>query len=175
MRRAWLVVGVFGLLAAGCYEEEPLEVANGVQLERLEGRWYEIAKLPRHAERDCSHTTVTYNPRSSDEFRMLTECESPTSKHGILRAEARLVLPDRAEPAKLALDFGFYQGEHWIIDFGTDPETDHEYVVVGHPTRQFLWILSREHSLGEQTLANIIERARQQRFPTEDLEYTEQD
>lgn len=168
MRCAWLV---FGLLAAGCYDEEPLEVANGVELERLEGRWYEIAKLPRHSERDCSHTTVTYEPRSRDEFRMLTECDSPSSEKGVARAEARLVLPDRAEPAKLALDFGFYQGEHWIIDFGADPE----YVVVGHPTRQFLWILSREHSLDRQLLANIVEHARQQRFPTEDLEYTKQD
>ena len=31
MRCAWLV---FGLLAAGCYDEEPLEVANGIELAR---------------------------------------------------------------------------------------------------------------------------------------------
>lgn len=167
MKRAWLVFGVF---AFGCYEAEPLPVAQGVDLERLGGRWYEIAKLPRHSQQDCSRTTVTYDRRSQDEFRMLTECETASESSGVARAEARLVLPDRAEPAKLALDFGFYKGEHWIVDVG--PE--HEYVVVGHPTRQFLWILSRQPSLAQHTLAEVVERARALDFPTDDLEYTEQ-
>ena len=167
MKCAWLA---FGLLAAGCYDAEPLDVAHNVDLKRLEGRWYEIAKLPRHSQRDCSHTTVTYEPLPGDELRMLTECDSPGTDSGVARAEARLVLPDRSEPAKLALDFGFYKGEHWIIDVGPQQE----YVVVGHPTRQFLWILSREHSVGQKTLAGIIERAHAQHFPTEDLEYTQQ-
>src|SRR5262245_38606737 len=106
MKSDWLVLG---LLAGGCYGAEPLHVANNVDLEHLEGRWYEIAKLPRHSQRDCSHTTVTYQRKASDEFRMVTECDSPSSDHGIARAEARLVLPDHSEPAKLALDFGFYK------------------------------------------------------------------
>lgn len=167
MKRAWLLLGV---LTIGCYDAEPLPVASGVDLQRLEGRWYEIAKLPRHSQRDCSRTTVTYDRRSSDEFRMLTECKTTSESSGVARAEAKLVLPDRAEPAKLALDFGFYKGEHWIVDVG--PE--HEYVVVGHPTRQYLWILSREPAIAAQTLAGVIARARALDFPTDDLEYTEQ-
>lgn len=166
MKRAWLV---FGVLTAGCYEAEPLPVADDVDLQRLEGRWYEIAKLPRHSQRDCKRTTVTYDRRSSDEFRMLTECETTSEGSLVARAEARLVLPDRAEPAKLALDFGFYKGEHWIVDVGPD----HEYVVVGHPTRQFLWILSRKPFLAPQTLTEVLARARELDFPTDDLEYTE--
>jgi apolipoprotein D and lipocalin family protein len=158
------------MFLAGCYENEPLEVATDVDLERLEGRWYEIAKLPRHSQRDCVHTTVTYERRSSGEFRMLTDCQSPNEASGVAHAEAKLVVPDLTEPAKLALDFGFYQGEHWIVEVGTA----HEYIVIGHPTRQYLWILSRDDSLKQQTLDAVVERARARRFPVENLEYTQQ-
>lgn len=161
---------LFGMLLAGCYESEALEVAKNVDLERLEGRWYEIAKLPRHPQRACTRTTVTYERRSSDEFRMLTDCQSPNEPGGVAHAEAKLIVPDRAEPAKLALDFGFHKGEHWIVEVGAD----HHYLVIGHPTRQYLWILSRQHSLDEQSLDGAIERAGEQQFPVENLEFTEQ-
>ena len=158
------------MLLAGCYENEALEVAKDVDLERLEGRWYEIAKLPRHSQRDCARTTVTYERRASDEFRMLTDCQTPNEASDVAHGEAKLIVPDQAEPAKLALDFGFYKGEHWIVEVGAD----HRYVVIGHPTRQYLWILSRQHSLDEQTLDGVIDRARAQQFPVENLEFTEQ-
>ena len=47
-------------------------------------------------------------------------------------------------------------------------------MVIGHPTRQYLWILSRQHSLDEQSLNAVIERAGEQQFPVENLEFTEQ-
>jgi apolipoprotein D and lipocalin family protein len=160
----------FGWLLVGCYPEKPLEVETDVSLARFEGRWYEIAKLPRHSEKDCTHTTATYVQRSRDELELRTRCNLGGSDGPVKSSEARLIVPDRSEPAKLALDFGFYQGEHWIVELGDD----YEYAVVGHPTRQYLWVLSREPTLPDATLSMLSAHAKAQGFPVEDLEFTEQ-
>ena len=47
---------------------------------------------------------------------------------------------DPATNAKLKVQFFWpFSGDYWIIDL--DP--GYEYAVVGHPSREYLWILSR--------------------------------
>ena len=86
------------------------------------------------------------------------------------RVAARAVATDAAVPAKLSLDFGFAYGDYWIVEIGDD----YEYAVVGHPTRDYLWILSRERTLPQAKLDGILARAKAQGFPVGILTYTEQ-
>ena len=45
---------------------------------------------------------------------------------------------------------------------------------MGHPTRDYLWILSRERSLPKQTLDGVLQRAQDRGFPVGILSFTEQ-
>ena len=86
------------------------------------------------------------------------------------RVAARAVANDPAVPAKLSLDFGYAYGDYWIVEVGDD----YEYAVVGHPTRDYLWILSREKTLPQATLDGVLSRAQARGFPIGILEYTQQ-
>ncbi len=44
----------------GACTDPPLEVADGVKLERFQGRWYEIAKLKRPTQTNCFGTIANY-------------------------------------------------------------------------------------------------------------------
>jgi apolipoprotein D and lipocalin family protein len=160
------LVGVFNL---GCQNEAPLEVAR-VELSRLQGKWFEIASLPRPSQAGCTGTTAEYQLVSKTELRVINECHEGNLQGPIKRAAARAVATDAAVPAKLSLDFGFAYGDYWIIDVADD----YRYVVVGHPTRDYLWILSREPSLPPQTLDGILQRSRALGFPVGILKYTAQ-
>jgi apolipoprotein D and lipocalin family protein len=48
----------------------------------------------------------------------------------------------------------FVWGDYWVIDLASD----YSYAVVGEPSREFLWILSRSPSLEESVLRGIRER-----------------
>jgi len=67
---------------------------------------------------------------------------------------------DTKTPAKLKVSFfslfGFwlFAGHYWIIDL--DPE--YQYAVIGHPSRNLGWILSRTPKLPEEVLQGIVER-----------------
>jgi apolipoprotein D and lipocalin family protein len=74
---------------------------------------------------------------------------------------ARVV--DRATNARLEVSFFRpFWGDYWIIDLGRD----YEYAVVGHPGRDYLWILARQPALDEETYAGILRRLSEQHYDT---------
>jgi apolipoprotein D and lipocalin family protein len=152
-------------------QNAPLDVVEGVDLGRFQGRWYEIARLPRATQIDCAGTTAFYRLKSERELVVSNECNvgGLGGMHRQVNASAKVT--NGAVPAKLSVDFGGFYGDYWIIDLDRDT---YQYAVVGHPTRQYLWILSRERTLDAATLAPILERASQKGFDTSRLEYTKQ-
>jgi len=157
-------------LACVACSQEPLPVAENVDLARFQGRWYEIAKLPRPLQARCTATTASYELVSSSELLVKHECNEGSLDGPLHTVYARAVASDPEVPAKLSLDFGFAFGDYWIIEVGDS----YEYAVIGHPTRDYLWILSRTPALDAALLAGILERARQQSFPVGLLNYTVQ-
>jgi apolipoprotein D and lipocalin family protein len=163
-----LRLALCGLLALGC-QNEPLDVAQ-VDLSRMQGKWFEIAKLPRPSQAGCTGTTADYQLKSDNELLVVNECHEGSLQGPVKRIAARAVASDPTVPAKLSLDFGFAYGDYWIVEVGDD----YEYAVVGHPTRDYLWILSRERSLPKDKLDGVLERAQHRGFPTGILTFTEQ-
>jgi apolipoprotein D and lipocalin family protein len=156
------------LLLLSC-REEPLEVAQ-VELGRMQGKWFEIASLPRPSQAGCTATTAEYRLESASELLIVNECHEGSLDGPHKRVAARAVATDAAVPAKLSLDFGFAYGDYWILEVGSN----YEYAVVGHPTRDYLWILSRERQMAKPTLDGVLARARAQGFPVGILRYTRQ-
>ena len=50
----------------------------------------------------------------------------------------------------------------------------YEYAVVGHPSRLYLWILSRTPTLDSSVMSGVLARARPRHFDTSQLEFTPQ-
>jgi apolipoprotein D and lipocalin family protein len=140
----------WALALLGCASDPPLEVAR-VDLAAFQGPWYEIAKLPRATEASCTGTTASYRLKSDTELDVVNECHD-----------------DPDVPGKLSLDFGGFYGDYWIIE--VDP--DYRRAAVGHPSRDYLWILDRLPSMPEEELAAITERMRQKGFDVSRLERT---
>ena len=77
---------------------------------------------------------------------------------------ARLV--DRATNAKLEVSFFRpFWGPYWIIGLAQD----YSYAVVGHPGRDYLWILSRTPTMSEATYQTIVTRLQAQGYETSRL------
>jgi apolipoprotein D and lipocalin family protein len=146
-------------------------VVEGVELQRFQGDWYEIAKLPRVTQADCTGTTSRYELKSDNKLVVTNACRlgNLEGNHRQVVAAARVPNPD--VPAKLSIEFGGYFGDYWIIDLDRD---GYQYAVIGHPARQYLWILSRKPTIESATLAPILERATQKGFDVSRLEYTKQ-
>jgi apolipoprotein D and lipocalin family protein len=154
----------------GCYDDTPLNVAPAVDLGRFQGTWYEIAKLPRTTQADCTGTVASYRLQPNGDFDVESHCHLGQLDGPVKSMTATGKVPDPAVPAKLALNFGGFYGDYWILAVGQN----YEFALVGHPSREYLWILSRTPKLGGDELAAALTHARDEKFDVERLEYTVQ-
>jgi apolipoprotein D and lipocalin family protein len=156
--------------ALGCGAEPPLKVADSVDLSRFQGKWYEIAKLPRITQTNCYGTTAFYTKTSDQSLELVNQCNLGSNFGPISTVTMNAWVPDTAAPAKLALQVGAFSGDYWILEVGSE----YEYAVIGHPSRLYFWILSRAPQLDSTTVQGIVARAKSNQFDMSPLEYTPQ-
>ncbi len=141
----------------------PLQTVRHVDLNRYVGTWYEIAAFPQRFQRGCTATTATYTLRPGGDLDVLNRCRkgAPDGEERSARGRARVV--DRATGARLEVSFFRpFWGDYWIIDLADD----YSYAVVGHPSRDYLWILSRTPQMSEETYHGIVTRLQGQAYET---------
>ena len=149
----------------------PLETVARVDLSRYVGTWYEIANFPQSFQRGCTATTATYTIRPDGDIDVLNRCRkgSIDGKEKTALGRARAV--DRSTNAKLEVSFFRpFWGDYWIIDLADD----YTYSVVGHPGRDYLWILSRTPTMSEATYQVLVARLKAQGYETARLQRTVQ-
>ena len=76
---------------------------------------------------------------------------------------------DTTTNAKLEVTFFWpFWGDYWIIDLGAN----YEYAVVGHPGRDYLWILSRTPTMEDSVYEGILQRLQAKGYPLDRLQKT---
>ena len=111
---------------------------------KYSGVWHEIGRYPTLIfEKDCPNAKAIYNWDSEKKI-MYIENQCLTENGEIKRSrfgEARI--PDMSEPGKLLVKFNGLpatpgEAPYWVhfVDYNT-------YALVGSPSKQFLWLLSR--------------------------------
>jgi apolipoprotein D and lipocalin family protein len=157
-------------VVVGC-GQEPLDVARNVDLGKFQGKWYEIARLPRATQTDCYGTTAFYSQSGgSGDLQLVNQCNVGKNDGPLSTVTMSATVPDSKVPAKLALNVGGYSGDYWILDVGPH----YEYAIVGHPSRLYLWILSRTPTLDLDTTSALVAKAQSNNFDTKQLLFTPQ-
>lgn len=120
----------------------PATVAQ-VDLDRLLGTWFEVARLP-NLEADgfgqrSVNVTATYAKRADG--RITVQTVSYNAKARMRRTEVNgMVQPADPSNAKLILRFfKLIRGDLWVI--GLDP--DYRWALMGTPSRRRLWLIAR--------------------------------
>jgi apolipoprotein D and lipocalin family protein len=166
------------LLGSGCATTTterlrlpPLATVAHVDLQRYLGTWYEIASFPQRFQRGCVASTATYAMRDDGQIDVLNRCRKDSLDGPVREARGRARVVDRASGAKLEVSFFRpFWGDYWIVDLGSD----YEYAVIGHPSRDYLWILSRSTTLSGDLYDAIVRRLDAQGYETARLQRTQQ-
>lgn len=178
MKSSWkkLVYGVGCLVAMGCATTSTerqhlpeLQTVAWVDLGRYVGTWYEIASFPQSFQKGCTATTATYTLRPDGDIDVLNRCRKDSLEGKEKSAHGRARVVDPSTNAKLEVSFFRpFWGDYWIIDLADD----YSWAVVGHPSRDYLWILSRSPTMPDQTYRGILERLQAQGYDVSRLQRT---
>lgn len=166
-----LLVAMFSFSAKA--SDKPTTVQY-VDLERYMGLWYEIARYPNSFQEKCGPTTAEYKLKKNGKVSVLNSCRR-LDKHKTQRAKGTAYVANEQTNAELKVSFvpffqrwGWFAGNYWILEL----DVDYKWVLVGDPSREYLWILSRTPVLDEDLLADIYHLAEEQGFDTSKLKRT---
>jgi len=130
-----------------------------LDVDRYLGKWYAVASMVKFFNRSCAWgNTAEYSLREDGRIDVLNTCYTDDGTKREVRAVAWV--PDKSEPGKLKVSFipflGYrlFSADYWVIELGED----YEYAVVGHPSKNFGWILSRTPTMDQDRLEGIASR-----------------
>ncbi len=168
-----VLLGVLLVTIWGCAAStSDLRVVKSVDIQRYLGPWYEIMRLPNSFESGLTCVMANYSLKPNGDIKVENSGHKIGETDNVKTATGTAWVPDTAEPAKLKVRFFWpFTGNYWII--ALDP--NYRYAMVGDPSRDYLWILSREKMLPERTLDTLLAQAQSQGFDTSRLSRTPQD
>lgn len=154
-----LVLAALSLLP-GCASQgknsgQPLRTVPYVDLNRYMGDWYVIANIPYFAEKDCVGSVESYALRPDGQidnwftFRKLS-FDAPQK-----RINALATVQNHKTNAEWRVKFfGLVTADYLVLDL--DPQ--YRWTVVGHPSRNYGWIMARSKTIPDSTYNGILQR-----------------
>jgi len=134
---------------------QDLETVSGVDLQKYSGKWFEIASFPQRFQKGCNCTTAEYTLTSKNYLIVENRCKKDSLNGKSLYIKGKVFSEKNTGNAKLKVQFFWpFKGKYWIIDLAAD----YSYAVVGHPNRNYLWILSRTASMDNVVYQEIVSR-----------------
>lgn len=150
-------MGCFGL----CCNPELASFDQPINIDKFMGDWYVIGVIPTPFEKNA------YNPIEKYEWNAKTK-EIDVNfvfNQGALDGPEKTITqgievtgyPEAPNGVWKAKPYHSFIGLGYVV---MDLADDYSWTVVGHPSRKWFWIMARETSLDEETLANAVELGR---------------
>lgn len=158
---SFVVLAAVLALLSGCATQPPLQTVAHVDLPRYSGRWYVIANIPYFLERGkvASYDTYALRPDGTLENNFTFRRESLSAPEVTWHGTARVTNPTTNAEWSVRFIWPF-SADYRVIDL--DP--DYRWAVVGHPSRDLLWILARERQLPDELYQTIVQRTARQGY-----------
>jgi apolipoprotein D and lipocalin family protein len=151
-----------------------LAQATAVDLDRFDGRWFEIARNPNGMQRDCSRAQIDFNPAAEGRYSILVTCtRRPSGQVETLRANARVTDPGTNAKFRFSLTGllsfgGLASQQYWVWDHAPD----YSWAIMGLPDKSSWWIWHRSQSPAASVRAATVVRARALGFDTSRVTHT---
>lgn len=150
--KKYLLILSLSLLFIGCSTKyPPLPTVEKVDIEKYKGSWYEIARFEHFFEKGCKNVTATYELKKDGDIQVINRCTMIEDQKKKEATGVAYAVDSTNSKLKVSFFRPFY-GDYYILDVASD----YSYALVGAPSRELLWILSRTKTIDESTKEKIL-------------------
>jgi apolipoprotein D and lipocalin family protein len=166
-----LILSAALLSAAPVAHAAAPEPASRVELTKMTGRWYEVARTPNAMQKACEAATADWT-RAGAGYSVVQTCRrgTPDGPKKEWKASATPVDPVKNAKFKLSFFGGVMNQEYWVLDH----RTDQGWLIMGTPGGNYVWLLSKAPQLTAAVRAQAIARIKQLGYDTSKLEFPQQ-
>lgn len=154
------------LLSCGHYPQENYKTVDSVDLERYVGKWYVIENIPTMFEKDAFNAVEEYSLIKNKEGENEIAINFYYNKSSFDGEK-------KSYPQK-GLIFNDNSKAHWKIKIPWIPVTfdylildiapDYKWTVVGVPSQNYVWIMSREKNLDQEIVNELKNKLKERGY-----------
>jgi apolipoprotein D and lipocalin family protein len=122
---------------------DPPAPQKPVDMQRLAGRWYEVARVPNVAESDCPFATADWDRQAGGKFKVTQLCSKTPGGPPSRTIHATADSLDPVGNTKWRMNYfgGLIHRDYWVLDYASDGS----WVVLGMPgPKHYVWVLARQ-------------------------------
>lgn len=152
------------LLAIACALAAPAAAqTRSVDMDRFDGRWFEIARSPNDVQKDCRRAQIDFNPQAqANRYGIVVTCTRRAD--GVvetLRANARVTDPGTNTRFRFTLTgllgVGGLAGQNYQVQ---EHAPDYSWAIMALPNKSDWWVWHRSQSPSEAERTRLVARAR---------------
>ena len=162
---------LLSLLFSACSPmPESIEPVTGFEIDRYQGRWYEIARLDHRFERGLEQVTATYSPNDDGTLRVENRGFSTRSNEWEDAIGRGRFAGDRSVGALEVSFFGFFFGDYVIFELDKE---DYQYAFITGSLNT-LWFLSRTPTVDDALKERFISLTKAYGYDTSEIIFVPQ-
>lgn len=157
---------VLSLIACTGIPEGVIPVAN-FNLEKYQGKWYEIARLDHSFERGMNQVTAEYSIKDNGEVQVTNRgFDTENNEWSEAKGVAKFVEASDLGYLKVSFFRPFY-GSYIVFSL----DDDYQHAFVSGPDTSYLWLLSRTPTPPKAVIDDFTEQAKALGFNVDNLIY----
>ena len=155
-------------LAGGSALAAPPAPTQRIELTKMMGRWYEVARLPNKIQTGCQGGTSDWQ-RTGDGFAVVQACHKGSLSAPVTEWKAKAKVLDTRTNAKLQMTFfnGLVRQEYWVLDH----RADQGWLILGTPGGRSVWLMSQRPTLPPGVKSQAVARLKQLGYDIGRLEF----
>jgi apolipoprotein D and lipocalin family protein len=142
--------------------------ANRLDISKMMGRWYEVARVPNSIQDGCQAGASDWTPQASG-FAVIQSCHKGTPDGPLKTWKARATVADSTAHAKFRMSFfgGLVSQDYVVLDH----RPDQGWLVLATANGKYLWLMSQKPTLPAAIRSQALSRIRQLGFDVGRLEF----
>lgn len=154
---ASMVIVMFGSLStASVSAGQPPKTVARVDLPRYMGDWFVIANIPYFAEKGCFDSIESYALRPDGAIDNWFTCRKKSFEAPMKRKSTAVAkVTDTTTNAEWTGRFFKILSVKYLV---LDLDPNYQWVVVGHPSRRYGWVMARLKTLPNSTYQDLLHR-----------------
>ena len=136
---------------------------KSVSIPKYMGDWYAQGVYPAQFTKNCKGQKARYNLKENGKVGVLNTCIKE-GKDTTISGTARSVSEDNKN-LKVSF-FPFIEGDYKIEYLSKD----YNYVIVGHPDKTYLWVMSRDKTISKKKYQELLKIAEKKGYNLDKVE-----
>lgn len=156
------------LLLAPATASAAVEPVGRIELSRMMGRWYEVARVPNVLQKGCQAGASEWTPSAAG-FAVVQSCRKDTPDGPLKVWKAKATVADPRTNAKFKMTFfGGVVSQDYVV---VEHRAEQGWLVLATANGKYLWLMSQKPTLPAAVKAQALARIRQLGFDVGRLEF----